>query len=83
MLLGLLSHSLHSHHVLHQHVLWCRPHRVVSEMRLGLLILKNDYISVKTADMIVQIHSYASLLQGTSDSRGMDSDSSAAPKDTK
>lgn len=46
LLLSLLAYPCYiSDHVLHEHVLRSRTHRVViSEVRLRLLILKNDYM---------------------------------------
>ena len=41
----LLTNSLDTtEHVLNEHILWRGSHRVVSKVRLRLLILKNDYI---------------------------------------
>ena len=43
-LLLLPSKSLHpTKHALHNDVLWCRPYRIIPEMRLCFLILKNNY----------------------------------------
>ena len=73
LLRGLLTNSLDpTEHVLKEHILWRRSHRVVSKVRLGLLILKNDYISVKTAE---SSNSYAFLPRGTSDNQGKGSGS--------
>ena len=45
LLRGLLSNSLHSsEHVLNDDILGRGAHRIVSKVRLRLLILKNNYI---------------------------------------